>query len=332
MIRTGNGRIGNIAWTAAVVCLMIFAAVSVARSASGRDGWRAVVRSAACVEGPTVLLGEIADPAPGVDRRTWKSVAGVKLWKASSRRGRPVVIARDKLRQVLNYYMGDMADRLVLLKQLTVQTGGKVVSGVELKNRVVAFLTPKAKSLGGDIEFRDLNLPSEYFIDNPAERLVIGLHDDIRPGRNQIQFKTLNARDKVVYSKAGTVFIDVWKAVPVASQSLNRFERVTKNKIGFRRVNLAYRPDLWDGTGGPWRMARTLGRNQPFTMSHLEQVPLIEKGERVDLVYRGKRIQLTLKVEALDDGAMGQQVAVKNLQSKKTVLATVIGDDLVMVR
>ena len=52
----------------------------------------------------------------------------------------------------------------------------------------------------------------------------------------------------------------------------------------------------------------------------------------MDLVYRGKRVQLTIKVEALGEASMGQQVAVKNLQSKKTVLATVIGDDLVMVR
>ena len=332
MTRTGSGRIKSIAWTAAVVCLMVFAVASVALSASGRDDWRGVVRSEACVKGPTVLLGEIADPAPGVDSRTWKTVAGIKLWKASTRPGRPVVIARDKLRQVLHYYMGDRVSQLVLPMQLTVQTGGKVLSGVELKNRVVAFLTPRAKAMGGEIEFRDLNLPSEYFFDELTERMVISLHDDIRPGRNQIKLRTVDARGKVVYGKAGTVFIDVWKAVPVAAQPLNRFERVTKDKIGFRRVNLAYRPDLWDGTGGPWRMARTLGRNQPFTMSHLEQVPLIEKGEQVDLVYRGKRVQLTLKVEALGEASMGQQVAVRNLQSKKTVLATVIGDDLVMVR
>ena len=332
MNRTGNGRIGNIAWAATAACLMLLAAASVVLAASGRDDWRGVVRSEACVKGPVVLLGEIADPAPGVDGRTWKTLAGIKLWKASSKPGRPVVIARDKLRQVLHYYLGDRVDRLVLPMQLTVQTGGKVLSGTELRNRVVAFLTPRAQAMGGEIEFRDLNLPSEYFIDEASERLVISLHDDIRPGRNQIKLRTVNSMDKVVYSKAGTVFIDVWKAVPVASQPLNRFERVTKDKIGFRRVNLAYRPDLWDGTGGPWRMARTLGRNQPFTMSHLEQVPLIEKGERVDLVYRGKRVQLTLKVEALGEASMGQQVAVKNLQSKKTVLATVIGDNLVMVR
>lgn len=327
-----QGRIREFAYAATLACLMVACAATVIWAASGGGDWRLVVRSEACVQGPTVLLGEIAYPVPGVNQRTWKTLSSIKLWKASTRPGRPVIIARDKLRKVLRYYMGDQVNRLVLPMQLTVQTGGKVLSGLELKNRVVAFLTPRAKDLGGEIEYKDLNLPAEYFFHSVTDKLVIDLHGDIRPGRNQIKLRTVNAQGRVTGSKAGTVFINVWKAVPVAAKPLNRFERVTRDKIGFRRVNLAYRPDLWDGKGGPWRMSRTLGAGQPFTMSHLEAVPLIEKGERVDLVYRGKRIQLTLKVEALGEASMGQQVAVKNLQSKKTVMATVVGDNLVMVR
>lgn len=302
-----------------------------AASGNGQD-WRLMVKSAACVQGPRVLLGEIADPLPGVDARTWATLSKYALWKASDKRGRPVTVSRDKLYEVLKHYMGTMVNNLVLPSQLTVQTGGKVINAEELKSRVVAFLTPRAKDLGGEVVFKDLNLPMHFFFDNDYDKLSINLTDTLKPGRNQIQLKAVSSEGKVLSSKAGTVFLNVWKTVPVAAKPLNRNERVTKDKISFMRVNLAYKPDLWDGRGGPWRMTRTLGRGQAFTASHLEPVPLIERGEKVMLVYKNDRIQLSIKAEALGEAGMGQQVAVRNLQSKRTVRGTVVGDDMVLVR
>lgn len=317
----------------ALVVALILATASVAGAAgkSGND-WRVMVRSAACVQGPDVLLGEIADPVEGLDARTWKTVAGIKLWKASKRIGRPVTIDRDKLRKVFRYYMGDLAKNVILPSQLTVQTGGRVFTGTDLREQVVAFLTPRAKGMGGESDFKNLKLPMHFFFPNVNDRLEISLTNEIRPGRNQIQMRRVSPDGRVMSGKAGTVFINVWKAVPVAAKPLNRNERVTRENVTFRRVNLAYKPDLWDGTGGPWRMSRTLGTGQPFTTSHIEQVPLIEKGEMVSLIYRNKRIQLSIKAEALGEASMGQQVSVRNLQSNKTILGTVVGDDMVMTR
>jgi len=326
-------RMGGIATMVTMMaCLFVLVASGTISAASGGGDWRLVVRSVACVKGPTVLLGEIADSVDKLDARTWQSLAQMPLWRAAEKTGHPVTIDRERLAKVLRHYMGEKVSNLILPMQFTVQTGGRVIDANDLRTQVVAFLTPRAESMGGEITFKDLDLPDYYFFDSATDRLTIDLSGDIHPGRNQIQLRTVNSDGKIVAGKAGTVFIDVWKAMPVAATPLNRGERVTRDKVGFKRVNLAYRSDLWDGTGGPWRMVRTLGRGQPFTRSHLEPVPLIEKGERVDLVYRGNRIQLTLKVEALDDASLGQQVPVLNLQSKKTVLATVVGDNTVMVR
>lgn len=316
----------------ALTCALILGTATVIGAAGQGNNWRVMVKSAACVQGPVVLLGEIADPVDGLDARAWKTVSQIKLWKASPKVGRPVTISRDKLANVIKYYMGDMARNVVLPSQLTVQTGGRVISGEELRSRVVAFLTPRAKDLSDSIEFKNLKLPMNFFFPNQYDKLAINLAGDIKPGRNQIRLRRVSTDGRVISGKAGTVFINVWKAVPVASRPLRRNERVTKEKIRFQRVNLAYKPELWDGTGGPWRMSRTLGTGQPFTKSHVEPVPLIEKGEMVSLIYRNKRIQLTVKAEALNEAGIGQQVSVRNLQSKKTILATVVGDDMVMTR
>lgn len=327
-----NGWIRSAMYSVTLALVLVLCAASLTGAARSGSEWRGVVRSAACVRGPVVLLGEIADPAPGVDARTWQTVAGIRLWQASERPGRPVTADRDKLYKVLKYYLGDQVDNLVLPSQLTVQTGGAVLTQEQLRAKVVAFLTPRARDFGGQVEFKDLRLPLNFFYDNDDDLVEIGLADDIQPGRNQIQFRVVTPDGRTVATKAGSVFLNVWKAVPVAARPLNRSEHISKELVSFKRVNLAYQPDLWDGTGGPWRMTRTLGRNQPFTRSHLELVPLIEKGERVTLVYRNNRVQLSIRAEALDEAGIGQQVAVRNLQSNKTVLATVVDSNTVVVR
>ena len=320
-------------WIAALtVVLAAYLAMPVLASAASGNGWRAMVRSEACVKGPDVLLGEIADPVNDLARSQWKTLSGVKLWKASTRVGRPVTIDRDKLKKVLEYYLGDMVGNLVLPSQMAVQTGGRVISGEELKSRVVAFLTPRTKALGGEVEFKNLQLPMHIFFPNTYDKLSIRVDRDLKPGHNQIKLYGVTPDGRVLSRRAGSVFFNVWKAVPVAAKPLNRFERVSRDNVTFRRVNLAHKPEVWDGTGGPWRMVRTLGRGQVFTLSHLEPVPLIEKGETVFLKYIGSNVQLTIKARSQGEAGMGQQVAVMNLQSKKTIIATVVSDDTVVVR
>lgn len=330
-----DNRIGMplIYWIAAVwVVLAAYLLLPALASAAQGNGWQAMIRSEACVKGPDVLLGEIADPVNSIAQSQWKTLSGVKLWKAATRIGRPVTIDRDKLRKVLKHYLGDMADNLVLPSQMTVQTGGRVISGEDLKARVVAFLTPRAKALGGEVEFKNLQLPMHIFFPNSYDKLSISAAKDLKPGHNQVKLNGVTPDGRILSRRAGSVFLNVWKAVPVAAKPMNRFERVRREIVTFRRVNLAHKPEVWDGTGGPWRMTRTLGRGQVFTRSHLELIPLIEKGEMVHLKFLGHKVQLTIKVESQGEGGMGQQVVVKNLQSNKKILATVISDDTVVVR
>lgn len=296
------------------------------------DGWRLQVRSAATVAGPVVLLGEVAEPMGRMDERTWDSLSRIKLWKASDRPGRVVVVSRAKLREIFRFYMGDQAKRLILPSQMAVQTGGKAVSGPELRSRVVGFLTARATAMNGEAEIRDVQTPMHFFLASDSDRLELSMDDPLEPGRVKVQLRAITPDGRVMKRSVATAFLNIWKTVPSAAMPLNRLERLSRDKVSFTRVNLAYHPDVWDGTGGPWRMKRSLGRGQPITMQHIEALPAVERGETVDLIYKGRRIHLTIKAEALGEARIGQQVAVRNLQSKRTVMGTVVGDDQVMVR
>lgn len=308
------------------VFMLVFA------SSGHAESWKIRVKSAVCVQGPIVLLGEIAEPVGDVSASQWQKLSTMKLWKASDRTGRVVAVSRAKLREIFQHYMGDLADRLVLPSQISVQTGGKVLDQTALERKAVEFIRLQAGVLEGEVEIKDLIVPDALFLRDSADKVVLSMSGKLRPGRIQFRISGETPDGKVIRSSTGTAFLNVWRAVPSAAMPLNRGEVLTPDKITFVRRNLAYNPNLWDGTGGPWRMARSLGRGQPFTTSHVEPVPLVDKGERVTLVFKGPRVQLTMKAEALGQAGLGQQVDVMNPNSKRIVQATVVGRGLVMVR
>lgn len=328
---TGSGKKKRIAAAiAGVLGCALLLAMAVQAGAAGQ--WRIKVRDAVCVEGPTVLLGDIAYPVGDYDKTTWKKLSETSLWKASDRKGSPVNIPRHKLEGILRYYIGDYVEQCVLPSRMFIQTGGKVLAKQELHREVVAFLTLKARGLGDDVEFKKLALPPNFFFPNKYDTMELLLPSGIEPGMVRIRIHSKTPDGTINRKVAASAFVNVWQAVPCAARPVNRNERLTPDKIKFVKMNLAYNTELWNGDGGPWRVKRPVGTGQPFRKSNLEPLPAVSRGEMVTLVYKNKRIQLTIKVEALDDAHLGQQVTVRNLQSKREIVATVVGTDMVRVR
>ncbi len=317
--------------TAVVVFAFVLSIVATSW-AMPSDQWRIKVKSAVCVDGPIVLLGHIAQPVGNYDRDAWKRLASTRLWKASLRKGRPVVVPRAKLDHILKYYLGDEAKRCILPLKMSIQTGGRVIGGQDLKNKVVEFLTQRSRGLGNDVEFKNFTMPDAFFLQNSYDSLDLILSGEMTPGTTRFVLRSKTPDGKITRTKSGSVFVNVWKAVPCAARPVNRYERVTPNKITFVKKNLAHTTDIWDGRSGSWRVKRPVGTGQPFLKSNLEPMPMVTKGDIITLVYQRKRLQLSTKVEALRDGHLGQNITVRNLQSKRTIAATVVDNGVAKVR
>ncbi|WP_018123963.1 flagellar basal body P-ring formation chaperone FlgA [Desulfovibrio oxyclinae] len=315
----------------AVVAAMCLAALVMASTVHAGE-WRIRIKPAAVLDGGPVTLGDIAVAVGDVDAPVWKRLSGTKLWKPSSRRGRPVAISRDKLRSILRHYIGEYERRCEVPSRMLVQTGGKVILVNEIRRRVVEYLTPRAERFDAEISFRDFAVPDYIFFPNRFDKLKVDSSRDVRPGRNSVQMEVVTSDGKTVRRLAGSVFMDVWKAVPAAAQIMNRGERITPDKLTFVRKNLAYATNTWDGKGGPWRIRRPVGRGQAITRDRIEALPAVSRGEHVNLVYDSGRVKLSVEVEVLDDAKVGQQVEVRNMQSNRTIVATVVSPGKVMVR
>lgn len=324
MIATARRALG-----AGVLALLFCASAFAAEG----TGWRIVVKEAACTQGPRLLLSEIAEVRGEPPAGVWERLSSRELWRNAERPGRQVNVSRNQLEQLLRHYVPEVAPRIwALPSQLTLQYGGSLVDRFEIEKQAVAFLTPRTAGLGGDAEFRDFRLPENVFLDNPYDHVEMELFGPLKPGRVNLRVRVVTPDGKTVKRLAASVFLDLWKAVPSAARPLNRMRPLEAADVTFLRKNMAYLPDVWDGRGGPWRISRPVGQGQPITTASLEPLPAVVKGEKVMLVYQGRRVQMAVKAEALNDADVGQMITVRNLQTKKEILATVIDQHTVAVR
>ena len=332
-IRPHRTRPGQRAGSALLVLLFLAMGIlSLAAPASASGGWSLHIREAACTDGERVLLGEIADPVGNVPAGTWKKLSIVPLWKGPQLEGRQQAIPRQQLDKFLKYYVPELADACALPVRLVVQKGGKVYGRRALEQLVVDYLTPRAAALGGEPDIKDIRIPSFVFLDSPHDKLEIAGREAVAPGRVSLLVHAKGIDGQISRRIAVSAFVNLWKAVPCAAQPLNRLEAVTPDKITFMRKNLAYMGEVWDGKGGPYRMTRSIGTGQPLELAYMNSMPMVTKGEHVNLVYQGSRITLAVKAEAMDDADQGETVQVRNLQSRKVILATVVDSNTVRVR
>ena len=331
-LRSGRCPVRTAALLLAALALSVLLSASAAAAEqTGRD-WRIQVRNAACVAGPVVHLGEIADASANTPPALWKELAAKSLWASPEKAGHQTALSRERLAAMLRHYLGEEAGSFVLPQQIVVQRGGKAVDGATLARMGVDFLTAGGAGLRGDLEITDMRSPDYVFLAHPGDRLNIVMSEAVRPGRNNLLFEVVSGEGKTTRRVAGSAFVNLWRPVACATRPINRLQLVTPDMVTFKRKNMAFNQNAWDGSGGPWRVAKSVGTDQVITVESVEPVPVIAKGGQVNLVYEGTNIRLSVKAVALADAGIGQTVQVRNVQSNRKITGTVLDAETVLVR
>lgn len=316
-----------------IAAMIIMAVTSTDAATKENKDWRIVVKSAATVNGPRVLLGDIAEFYGKLPDQTKKDLAQVELWNAPSRGRKSISVNRSKLKVILKHYLGDMISNCVLPASLSIQAGGKVMSEQELQNVIVKVLTPRARALDGSYKFREFKLPDHLFFADKMDSLKVDLPKVLTPGNNSFKLDIVSVDGQVLRSLSSSVFMDLWQPVPCPVRPLNRREVITPDLLTWKNQNMAHLGDrAWDGKGGPWRVKVPVGTGQPIMKSSIEPDPVIARGDKVDLVFKSPHMRLTVTAESMEDGGVGESITVRNLHSKRKVIATVIDAQTVSVR
>lgn len=314
-----------------------FAATDSAGNAETRmlaeQDWRLGIQRCAVAHGDMVTLGEIAVPLGSIPPETWAELSVRELWPAPPHEGKPLQVNKSRLTQALRKALGsDLLGRCVIPASITLQRGGIVFTEDDLRQYVVNSLTPMLASMPGKAEFSDFRLPPYIFMEHAQQQVQLE-PGKLVPGRVPLRFAVQEVDGRVLRRVSGSVTLNVWLDVPTASRQLQRGDTLQPEDITFTRVNAsALRETPWDGKGGPWQLARPVMPGTPVLQSDLMPLAMVRKGAVVTLVYERGALRMQTKAEALEDGAPGGSIQVRNLQSKKQVYATVIDGSTVIIR
>lgn len=80
---------------------------------------------------------------------------------------------------------------------------------------------------------------------------------------------------------------------------------------------------------GEFELLRTLPEGRLLSWADLTRRPSVRRGDLVEVVVEQGALTVTMRARSMEDGLLGESVAVKNLMTNREVVGTVIGPDRV---
>jgi len=121
----------------------------------------------------------------------------------------------------------------------------------------------------------------------------------------------------------------LWRAAWVAREALDDGVALNPENFGQRRVDvLSVGKELLaeDADLALYETVRTVRAGDYLEMSDVQMIPLVRKGDVVEVVAEEGLLRITMKAMALEDGARGTFIKVRNLQSRKDIQVEVINE------
>lgn len=125
-----------------------------------------------------------------------------------------------------------------------------------------------------------------------------------------------------------------WREVWATRTPLTAGGAFNSTQLEPRRVDLFRERDVVPATVGDrtYLFARSVPAGRLLTWHDVARRPLVKKGDLVEVSAAEGRLSVTLKALAMENGAQGDTVTVRNPESQKTFAAVVVDENRVQVR
>jgi flagella basal body P-ring formation protein FlgA len=125
----------------------------------------------------------------------------------------------------------------------------------------------------------------------------------------------------------------LWRDAWFARQPLESGAIFDPQSLDARRVDCLRERDALPTTDGDpsFIFSRQVPADQLLRWHDIVRRPLVRKGEIVDVIASEGMLCVTLRALALENGAAGELVVVRNIESRKDISAVVVADDQVKV-
>lgn len=144
----------------------------------------------------------------------------------------------------------------------------------------------------------------------------------------------LRTETNVVGSWQCSVQARVWRDVWVARTALKRGQLVADADLDRQRRDvLTMREALADFTAGDptLELAEPLQSGSPLLARSVKIRPVIRRGQTADALVQDGPLSITMKVEALEDGAPGQTIRARNPQTRRDIRGKVLNEQTLLL-
>jgi flagella basal body P-ring formation protein FlgA len=191
-------------------------------------------------------------------------------------------------------------------------------------------------SLRGDLKISFVQPWQPVEVRNGREwKLVLdGVPKDGLASTCLIRF-SIEAEGKKLGTWQSEIRAQLFEPVWVATRRLDRGESINSSVAALKDIDvLSGRFDFLTSQTdlGFYEIAQTVASDQPITRKDVSLRRLVRRGREVDVVVNQGALNISMKGIALNDGGVGETVAIRNKDSKKDFQARVVGDNTVEVK
>jgi flagella basal body P-ring formation protein FlgA len=218
--------------------------------------------------------------------------------------------------------------RYTFPRAVVVKRAFREVSLNEIEDALRGFLS-RSRS---DMELRRVEFASPVRVAANAAPVEAISYEVTNPGRIGVDFRARGTEDEVRFRMKALV--DEWRMVPVAKRVIKSGATVSADDVELLRANVAsVGKGVIDGLGDiiGATAARDIGQGEVFQKGSVIIPPTIVAGSRVTLLYRSGGLEASATGTALQSGAVGADIQVRNESSKKVVIGRVLESGIVSV-
>lgn len=215
-------------------------------------------------------------------------------------------------------------------RNLVIHRQGRELSDVEAK----AFLEQQRELLKDGAEIKNLFFEGSRFVPSGEISLSLGRFERSVDGSHSAELLATSKKGSTSTIKV-KLYVDSFNEVLVASRAVARGEILREGDFERARLNVRSVPakaavDEAEILGLEAKRAISAGRI--IQSEDLKLPNVIQAGKQVTLKYEKGRLVATVLVIALESGAAGDYIRVRNEDSKKVITAKVVSEGLVEVK
>lgn len=314
------------------VYFLCFSSLAWAEQAAGRQRIIIQGRKEVLLTKPLVHLGDIAEVSSrgGEDEEALIALQKIVIDKSPA----PGISATISAAQIIERLKKEGVDLkevgYILPRAVEVKRASRTITEMEIRGAIESFLSRS----GREAVVKKVFVPQGLQVDPgevEIEALPLGRTSS---GRTDFNVKVKAEDGQEVRFDVNAV-LDEWQEVPIAGRTLVKGSVVNSADLAMARLNIAALPkdviDRQDDVIG-LKLSEDVSAGQVFRRNLLALPTVVEAGARVTMVYRARLFEASATGIALEAGAAGQVIRVKNDSSKKIIMGTVLESGVIEVK